>query len=64
MNAKRSWVIWIIVCLIFGGAGWGFVHGAKLTDVDGLKGGLWMISSLAVIALTIFASYKWKLLKR
>lgn len=63
MNAKRSWLIFGIGALIFAGAFVGFVHGAQLTDVDGGKGAVWMGCSVAVMALTVFVSYKVKKLK-
>jgi hypothetical protein len=58
MNARKSLIVWIIACIIFAGAVVGFAHGAKLTDTDSLRGGIWMAGSLVVVALEVFLSYK------
>jgi len=58
MNAKKSLVWWIIGCVIFAGGVWSFAHGAQLTDTDATAGALWIVGSLALMALTVFGAVK------
>lgn len=64
MNAKRSWIVWIVAVILFAAGFAGFVSGAKMTDADGTKGAIWMVGSVLLIALTVFLSYKVKGLKK
>lgn len=55
MNKNKSIVFFVIGALLFAGGIWGFAHGA------GLEGGpkiAWMLGSVAVLALTVFAAVK------
>ncbi len=58
MNAKTSWVVWVIGLIWFAAGIWGFIHGASAIEVGPKVG--WMLGSLAFIALGIFLSYKVK----
>jgi len=56
MNAKKSWIIWVVGVVIFVGVVAAFAYGAQQTETT-LKIA-WMGGSLAVAALGIFLSYK------
>lgn len=56
MNAKKSWIIYVIYAIVFAAAIWGFAHGAQM-EATGPKVG-WMVGSLAVLALGVFIAVK------
>lgn len=58
MNAKKSWIFWILVCVVFAGVVWAFAHGAQLTDTEKGKGAAWIVGALAVMALEVFVAIK------
>ena len=62
MNARKSLIVWIIAVLIFGGAVWGFAHGAGQEELGPKLG--WMLGSLAVICLEVFVAVKLNAVKK
>jgi len=56
MNKTKSWVFFVIGALIFAGGIWGFAHGAKMLETGPKVA--WMVGSLVVLVLTVFAAVK------
>ena len=60
MNSTKSAIVFALAALILVAVVWGFIHGAKMVDVDGLKGAIWMVGSVLVGVLGTYLSWKLK----
>ena len=61
MNSKKSWVFWILACVIFAGVVWAFAHGASQEETGAKVA--WMGGSLLVGVLGVYLSWRLRVKK-
>ena len=60
MNAKKSWIVFILYGILLIGFIWGSIRGINMLEENLGKGLGWLLGSIFVFCTGIFLSYKLK----